>query len=156
MRPRLSQTPRRIPSIWAGDLSGNAAIKLARPTRFSGNKGPIVRMNWPATFPMVSGLVRRNNFRRPTVTAPTAELAPRLIERFRRRVIRLMVAASKLDDDFADHLTAFQACQTTFKIGEIHFGIDDRSHSGRDLRQTVANIAHRRAKRAKNLILLLK
>src|SRR6185295_11980174 len=135
-------TPRRIVSISDDDLSGNAAVKLARPMRFSGSNGPIVRMNQPATFPMVSGLVRRNNFSRPIVTAPPAELAARLVRRFRRRIVRLIVDASKLHNDFAEYLTAFQTCQTTFKIGEFDFGIDDRRHSSGNFREAVANVAH--------------
>src|SRR5690349_21688980 len=142
MRPRLSQTPRRIVSISEGGFSGNDAVKLARPIRFSGSKGPKVRMNQPVMFPIVSGLVRRNSFRRPIVTAPIAELAARLVARFRRRTIRLIADASKLHDDFAEYLTAFKARQATLKICQFNFGIDNRSHSGSDFGQTVANIAH--------------
>src|SRR5262245_56285354 len=142
MRPRLSQTPRRIASISAGDFSGNAAAKLARPIEFSGNRGPMVRMNRPAIFPIVSGLVRRNSFSRAIVTVPIAELAARLVARFRRRTIRLIADASKLHNDFAEYLTAFKPRQATLKICQFDFGIDNRSHSGSDFRQTIANIAY--------------
>src|SRR4029078_3441385 len=135
MRPRLSQTPRRIASIAAADFSGNAAIKLARPMRFSGKNGPTVRMNRPAIFPIMSGLVRRDSFRRPIVVTPTAELAARLVARFRRRTIRLIADASKPHNDFAEYLTAFQSCQTTFKICEVNLVIDDRGHSNGGFRQ---------------------
>src|SRR5262245_20899931 len=133
MRPRLSQTPRRIASISAGDFSGNAAAKLARPIRFSGNKGPTVRIIAPATFPIVSGLVRRNSFSIPIVTVPIAELAARLVARFRRRTIRLITDASKLHNDFAEYLTTFEPRQASLKICQFDFGIDNRSHSGSDL-----------------------
>src|SRR4249919_401240 len=156
MRPRLSQTPRRIVSISVVDFSGNAAVKLARPIRFSGNNGPTVRMNQPAIFRIVSGLVRRNSFSRPIAPAPTAELAARLVARLRRRTIRLIADASKLHNDFAEYLAAFQARQAVLKICQFNFGIDDRGHPGSDFRQTIAYIAHRSAKRTKNLVLLLK
>src|SRR5262245_26370222 len=142
MRPRLSQTPRRIVSISAGGFSGNAAVKLARPIRFSGNKGPTVRMNHPVMFPIVSGLVRRNSFSRPIISMPIAELAARLVARLMRRTIRLIADASNLPDDFAEYLTAFKARQATLKICQLNFGVDDRGHSRGDFRQTIANIAY--------------
>src|SRR5262249_17311942 len=110
--------------------------------RFSGNKGPTLRINAPATFPIVSGLVRRNSFSSPTVTMPIAELAARLVARFKRRTVRLIADASKLHNDFAEHLTTFKARQAALEICQFNFGIDNRSHSSGDFRQTIANIAH--------------
>src|SRR5262245_25130816 len=112
-------------------------------------------MNLPAIFLIVSGLVCRNSLRRPIVTAPIAELAARLVARFRRRTIRLIADASKPHNDFAEYLTAFEPRQATLKICQFDFGIDNRGHSGSDFRQTIANIAHRSTKGTKNLVLLL-
>ena len=74
--------------------------------------------------------------------APIAELAARLVARFRRRTIRLIADASKSHNDFAEYLTAFQPRKAAFKICKLNLGIDDRRHAGRDFRQTVADIAH--------------
>src|SRR6185312_16143454 len=103
-------------------VSLKKTVKLARPIRFSGSKGPTVRMNQPAIFLIVSGLVCRNSLRRPIVTAPIAELEARLVVRFRRRTIRLIADASKLHNDFAEYLTALKARQTALEICKFDFG----------------------------------
>src|SRR5664280_364487 len=61
----------------------------------------------------------------------------------------------EVDDDFAEHLPAFQPCQAGFKIRQRKLAVDDRGHAGRDLGQAVADVADRGAERAENLVLLL-
>src|SRR6185437_16002857 len=64
-------------------------------------------------------------------------------------------AALEVYNDFAEHLPAFDPRQALLEIRQSKLGIDDRRHAGGDLGQAVADIAHRRAERAKYLILLL-
>src|SRR5581483_166583 len=131
-------------------------MRLARPIRCSGSNGPMARMNRPAAFAAVSVLMCRSNFSRPIVTAPITELAACLLARFRRRTIRLIVNASKRHNDFSEYLTILQARKATFEICKLDFGINDGGHSGGNFRKAVADISNRRAKRAENLVLLLK
>src|SRR5262245_430286 len=63
MRPRFSQQPRRIVSSSDLVFSGNAAARLARPIRFSGSNGPIVRIIRPAKSDILSGSVSRTPLR---------------------------------------------------------------------------------------------
>ena len=65
------------------------------------------------------------------------------------------IGHQKLHDDFAEDLPAFEPRQALLEIGQREFTVDDRRHAGRNLRQAVADIAHRGAERAENLILLL-
>src|SRR6185437_10357344 len=88
-------------------------------------------------------------------SAPSSALLARFTPPRTRQIIRFIPAALEVYNDFAEHLPAFDPRQALLEIRQSKLGIDDRRHAGGDLGQAVADIAHRRAERAKYLILLL-
>src|SRR3569833_199725 len=154
MRPRLSHTPARMRSISAGDFSGKAAANCARAILFSRNKGPIVRMKRAAPFASMSNGTRCSVRSRPTASAPVAASPARLAIRRRRRVMLLM-GASEVDDDLAEHLPRLDAGKALLEVRQRELAVDDRGHARRHLRQTIADVLDAAAERAENLVLLL-
>src|SRR5262244_1239953 len=142
-RPRLSQTPRRIVSISAGDFSGKAAARLARPTM---------------CLRLVARIVRST----PTASEPSAPSTPALRCRRTRwaRTPDFVIGdarggSSKGDDDLSEHLPAFDPRQPAFEVGERNLGVDHRQQAVRHLGEALADVAHRGAERADDAVLLL-
>src|SRR5262247_2685458 len=161
-RPRLSQTPRRIASISAGDFSGKAAARLARPISCSLSLGPSLRMKLPAKSAMCLRLVARIVRSIPTASAPSAVSTPALTCRRTRwaRAPDFVIGdarggSSKGDDDLSEHLPAFDPRQPALEVGERNLGVDHRQQAVRHLGEALADIAHRGAERADNAVLLL-
>src|SRR5262245_53913675 len=161
-RPRLSHTPSRMALISAADFSGKAAARLARPMRCSLSRGPSRRMTPPARSAMRVRLVARIARSAPTASWPSAASAATLAFRPARSARRLDAVmggarsrSSKGDDDLAEHLPAFEPLEPALEVGEGDLGIDHRQQAARHLRQALADIAHRRAERANDAILLL-
>src|SRR6185369_3681108 len=148
-RPRLSQTPRRIVSISAGDFSGNAAVRLARPIRCSGSHGPTPRITRPARFAMVPTSTSRMTRSSCTVRKPNTASPVRRSHDPRLR-LPPAIGGLELDHDLAEHLAAFQPRDAAFKIGEAEFGVDDGEEAVRHLGETVADVADRGAERAED------
>src|SRR5215475_6082697 len=162
-RPRLSQTPRRIASISAGDFSGKAAARLARPISCSLSRGPSLRMKLPAKSAMCLRLVVRIVRSIPTASDPSAVSTPALIcrrTRWARALDFVMGGArggrSKRDDDLSEHLSAFEPRQSALEVGERNLGVDHRQQAVCHLGEALADVAHRGAERADNAVLLLK
>src|SRR5580700_1804549 len=157
-RPRLSHTPRRIVSISASVFSGKAARRLARPVRCSGSHGPMVRMIAPPTLLIATRLQRWDNASSAVAARPATTLASDLKALpIRNRMCRLllMAPASQAQDHFAEHLASFDPREAALEIGEFHLGVDHRQHAAGHLGEPVAYVAHRRAERADDPVLLL-
>src|SRR5215217_5662697 len=146
-RPRFSHAPRRIVSISAGDFSGNAAMRLARPIRCSGNHGPAWRMNLAARFAMRVRSARRSP-RSKTATDQAAIVlndvwngrlatSPKRLRAF----IRIAREYSKRDNDFSEHLSVFEPSKRTLDVGEVHLGVDNRKHSRGHFIKALADVA---------------
>src|SRR6185295_4378325 len=168
-RPRLSHTPRRIFSISSGVLSGNAAARLARPTRCSGSHGPIVRSMRPSMFAMRWRFTARRHFRIATANQPTSASKPALRRPPARRRVGVLMRRtatrgdervrdarswSERHDDLAEHLPAFEPRQAALEIGERDFGVDHRGEAAGHLGEALAHIADRGAERAEDAVLL--
>src|SRR6516164_3498060 len=161
-RPRLSQTPRRIVSISAGDFSGKAAARLARPILCSFSLGPSMRMKLPAKSAMCLRLVARIVRSIPTASDPSAVSTPALTCRRTRwaRAPNFVIGdarggSSKGDDDLSEHLPAFDPRQPALEVGERNLGVDHRQQTVRHLGEALADVAHRSAERADDAVLLL-
>src|ERR1700736_6768107 len=161
-RPRLSQTPLRIRSISAAGLSGNAATRLARPTRCSGSQGPSRRMNHPQKSAVRRRLVSR--IARMTVSVsqpiPVSNIGANRRRRARARgccgMPMASVAVSEADDDLAEHLPALQPRQPALDLAERELAVDHRQQAAGHLGEALADFAYRGAERADDAVLLLK
>src|SRR6185437_2571854 len=100
--------------------------------RFSGNSGPMRRMNQPAAFAIVSGFVRRRSLSNAIAVAPTRALPTRLVPRAKRRTIFSIEGASERHNDFAEYLPAFQSFQTAFEFRKLNFGVNNWGHTCRN------------------------
>src|SRR6267142_1622382 len=62
---------------------------------------------------------------------------------------------SENDDDLAEDLATLEPRQSAFDVRERDLGVDHRQHAARHLGEALADVAHRRAERADDAILLL-
>src|ERR1700674_1801884 len=180
-RPRLSHTPRRMASISAGDFSGNAALRLARPVRCSGSHGPAARMTAPAKLltdtrsrrwtaasssaairpaaALPADLMRRRiNQRRCFQLVPMAPVQqPWLISRviLSEKSATFRDHALEIHDHLAEHLAGFEALEAALEVGERDLGINHRGEAVRHLGERGRDVTHRGAERAENPVLLL-
>src|ERR1700728_2210944 len=63
---------------------------------------------------------------------------------------------SEGDDDLAENLSRFEPLQAALKVGKRNFHVDHWQESASHLGEALANVAHRRAERADDSILLKK
>src|SRR6516162_6213726 len=146
MRPRLSQTPRRMVSISVADFSGKAAARFAWPIRCSRSRGPTARMKDAARSDM-----RLRSTARTARSADRQRSEQRVGSRFQRSRsaagahkdhARLAVAGSEADDDFSEYPPAFKPRQPAFELSKRDFGVDHRQEPGCHLGKALADVAH--------------
>src|SRR5437660_1901723 len=160
-RPRLSQTPRRMPSISLADFSGKAAARLARPIRCSLSFGPSRRINRPPRSAICLRLVVRIARSMTAANDPSVASTPALTCLCTRwasvleRGMRACGSSSKRDENLSEHLTAFHPRQCALEVGERNLHIDYRQQTFCHLGETLADVAHGGAERTNDAILLL-
>jgi hypothetical protein len=72
------------------------------------------------------------------------------------RVRRPLIGVLEPHDHLAKHASAFEPRETASNIVQGDFGIDDGQEPACHLGEAITNVAHGRAERAKNFVLLLK
>src|SRR5215204_2890351 len=141
--PRLSHTPVRIVAISAGDLSGNAAARLARPMRCSGSHGPTIRISPPKKFAMRLRSMQRTIQNTPTVTPPRRRyLSCRSIKAEFRVCAIASQTPKKRHDDFHEHLVPSSVTMLSLESNRGHEIISRRrGECGRRRRTACADNA---------------
>ena len=137
---KVLQHPRRIASISDLFFSGKAATRLARPIRFSGRKGPIVRIIQPAKSDILFGIGQPDSAEEADCKRSKQRIAcafeaalqatnhsPHLTrpgyvahELCRRTGPHFSGHALEIHDHLAEHLSAFHSGEAALKIGEWH------------------------------------
>ena len=156
MRPRLSQAPRRMVSISAADFSGKAAVRLRAPIVSSRSQRPGLAHGPAGEIGQRSGSSEPQQLdgadgERADAGVAGALGAPAQALLHSPRGRRHQKCTMTLPNTCRLSIRA-RPCS---KSASAKFAVDDRRHAGGDLGQAVADIAHRAAERAENLVLLL-